>query len=61
MYGTTKEEAIRAEAEGLPSLLPNANRWKTVVEDHRWGRRDQYHVAACPVCALKSEFAPVTR
>jgi len=51
-YGTTKADAVRAFTDGLPSLLPDANRWKSLVEAHRWG----WHGASygrhhsCPVC-----------
>jgi len=43
-YGYTKEDAARAEIEGLPAILPNGNRWKSAALDHRYGK----HYDGCP-------------
>jgi hypothetical protein len=52
-YGYSKADAIAAERDGVPSLLPDGNPWKYEVERHRWG----YHRAPqtdprCPICQL---------
>lgn len=45
-----KVAALAAYDEGLPSLLPDDNRYKRRVEQHRHGDRSELHVRTCPVC-----------
>jgi hypothetical protein len=51
-YGKTKSEAVRAYREGLPSLLPDGNRWRRIVELHRWGYHGTVPATGCPICEL---------
>ena len=61
IYGTTKAEALRAHRDGRPALLPKANRWKSLVEDHRYGgHRSEGDDAPgaeprCPACAASTQ------
>lgn len=42
--------ALYAYAAGVPSTLPSTNRYKTLVQDHRWGEHREGPVNGCPVC-----------
>lgn len=48
---SARDRALRFFDEGRPSLLPSTNRWKRLVEEHRWGEHhgDEW-VPGCPVC-----------
>jgi hypothetical protein len=50
------EEALDFADRGVPSALPDSNRFKSEVEAHRWGRHGDHAGGAaahprCPVCA----------
>jgi hypothetical protein len=45
--------ALYAYAAGVPSSLPDRNRYKTMVLEHRWGGHGE-PVEFCPVCEEKS-------
>lgn len=49
-YGTSKAEAVIAYNDDLPSLLPNSNKWKPFVEEHRWGYHGDAAEPGCPIC-----------
>lgn len=45
-------EALKFYDAGVPSTLPNTNRFKSRVEAHRWGRHGDRPIPnTCPVCA----------
>lgn len=44
-----KAEALDYYDRGFPSLLPEENRWKRLVQNHRWGYH-QMPKKGCPVC-----------
>ena len=47
----SKNGALAAYNDGVPSTLPEGNKWKPFVEGHRWGRhRGDGYSNACPVC-----------
>ncbi|HEV7623017.1 MAG TPA: hypothetical protein VGO26_02695 [Amnibacterium sp.] len=57
-YGLTTQDAISAYRDGHPDLLPAANRWKFLVDDHVAGR----HVPSgprllrmCPICRMTAD------
>lgn len=51
---TEQAEALAAFDAGVPSTLPDTNRFRPVVEAHRWGRHgERPQTATCPVCARK--------
>ena len=53
------DDAAKAEADGLPSLLPDRNIYKRTVENHRWGKHGAHAGGpfpdTCPACARKQE------
>jgi hypothetical protein len=54
-YGLTTEDAISAFRDGHPELLPAANRWKFVIDDHAAGRHsptDARLARICPICRI---------
>ena len=53
IFGTSKAEALRAHLLGYPSALPDGNRWKGSVEDHRWGHHGILADKYCPACAMR--------
>ena len=54
-YGTTQDDALRALDDGLPVLLPRANRWRSVMLDHRWGEHGEHPYDCCPACNREQE------
>jgi hypothetical protein len=54
-YGLTTRDAIDAYREGHPELLPAANRWKFLIDDHVAGRHapsDPGYARLCPICRM---------
>ena len=54
-YGLTTQDAINAYRDGHPDLLPTANRWKFLVDDHvagRHGPSDSRVLRMCPICRI---------
>jgi hypothetical protein len=54
-YGLTTQDAITAYRDGHPELLPAANRWKFLVDDHAAGRHvpsDPRLLRICPICRM---------
>jgi hypothetical protein len=54
-YGLTTQDAITAYRDGHPELLPTANRWKFLVDDHvagRHGAPDARLLGICPICRM---------
>ena len=54
-YGLTTQDAISAYRDGHPELLPAANRWKFLVDDHVAGRHapsDTQLLRMCPICRM---------
>ncbi|HEY8318117.1 MAG TPA: hypothetical protein VIG76_04750 [Amnibacterium sp.] len=57
-YGLTTMDAIAAYRDGHPELLPAANRWKFLVDDHAAGRHaanDTTLLRLCPICRMSAE------
>lgn len=57
-YGLTTLDAITAYKDGHPELLPAANRWKFLVDDHTAGRHagsDSILLALCPICRMSAQ------
>lgn len=57
-YGLTTQDAINAYRDGHPELLPAANRWKFLVDDHvagRHARSDSRLLRMCPICRMSAD------
>ena len=53
---TERETALDYYNRGIPSLLPDSNRWKLAVERHRWGwhaNPPEETRSWCPACGEK--------
>jgi hypothetical protein len=52
-------EALAAFDAGTPSALPDSNRFKRIVESHRWGNHaTRGRAGTCPVCARAARHRP---
>lgn len=45
-----RQTALDFFKRGIPSALPDSNRWKLSVERHRWGWHANVRTEWCPAC-----------